>query len=31
LRPGTHRMRVRWGGAADLSGAVSAPLKFRSA
>jgi subtilisin family serine protease len=30
LRAGTHRVRVRWGGAADLSGAVSAPVKFRS-
>jgi subtilisin family serine protease len=29
LRSGTHRVRVRWGGAADLSGAVSAPVKLR--
>ena len=31
LRPGTHRARVRWGGAADLSGAVSAAVRLRVA
>jgi subtilisin family serine protease len=30
LQPGSLRVRVRWGGAADLSGAVSAPVKLRA-
>jgi subtilisin family serine protease len=28
LQPGSHRVRVSWEGAADLSGAVSAPVKL---
>jgi subtilisin family serine protease len=30
LSAGTHRVRARWAGAADLSGAVSAPVKVRA-
>jgi subtilisin family serine protease len=31
LGPGTHHLRVRWGGAADLAGAVSKPVVLRVA
>jgi hypothetical protein len=30
LQPGSHRIRARWGGAADLSGALSSTVTLRA-